>query len=179
MVPENEGSRTETNVGEGGKEMSSEKLTGPKKAKLAIDDFEAWLVDRCREKQEKDKIVAEYQFQTGHSIRKLNEWIDAIHSNGNIKFVRDSGKDYLVSKCSTGEKEEPKHQVKLSKKAQDFFEKCERREEMMLGPCKDECSAPIDKDCSYCNVYLSLHRMLPLSGERYKPISWREVNDSG
>jgi hypothetical protein len=137
--------------------MITEKLTGPKKAKLAIDDFEAWLKDRCKEQQEKDELMAEYQFQTGHSVRKLAEWMDAIRSNGTIKLVRNCGKDYVVWTGGTQEKTKPRPKAKLSKKLQDFIEKEQKlKEKMLAGPCAHDCELPEDTDCMQCSRFLSL-----------------------
>jgi hypothetical protein len=141
--------------------MSSEKLTGPKKAKLAIDDFEAWLTDRCKEPQEKDKILAEYQFQTGHAIRKLNEWIDAIRSKGHIKLVRNSSIDYIVWTGSKKEEEnrQPRGDYVATVEEEmhkDEEEKARVRKQMLEGPCKGKCTNEGVDDCRQCSGYVSL-----------------------
>ena len=143
--------------------MSPEKLLGPEKSKLAIDDFEDWLIGKCNcEKQEKDKIISEYQYVTGHAVRKLNEWIDAIRSNGKIQLLRNSGQDYIFWKSDTTNREEGKPQSPPSE-AEEISKKRTIKEIMRAGYCKDMQCLPVHKDeCTYCLRYLDYKRKFKL-----------------
>jgi len=122
-----------------------------------------------------DRDFTEWRIEMGLTPRtaKENYW-QAGETLGNIRIVFEK-KEKSWEYC-----DEPDHREetateymqrksaekkpKLSKKAQGFFEGCRIKEEMMSGPCKEECSVQ-DKDCRFCNVYTGLHRIFPIGGE--------------
>jgi hypothetical protein len=135
----------------------SESLRGPGRSKESIIQFEDWLRVVCKTQKKVQEIEAQWQYLTGHEPRKTRQYLKAIQSQGEIRLFNNEGEQFCICVQS-------KPEAKLSKIGEDWFERCRIKDEMMAGPCKEECSAE-DKDCRFCNVYTGLHRIFPLEGE--------------
>lgn len=120
-----------------------------------------------------DKDFTEWRMELGLTPRTAREsyWL-AGETLGNIRIVFEKGQKFWEY-CLPDSEEESATQCmkrksaekpKLSAVGQDWFERCKIKDEMLSGPCKDECSAE-DRDCRYCNVYTGLHRIFPLGGK--------------
>jgi hypothetical protein len=122
-----------------------------------------------------DKDFTEWRIEMGLTPRtaKENYW-NAGETLGKIRIVFEKNQRFWEFCDSPGPEEETATQYmqrktaekkrKLSALGKDWFEHCRIKDEMMAGPCKDECSAQ-DKDCRYCDVYTGLHRFFPLGDE--------------
>lgn len=135
----------------------SESLRGPTRSRDSIKQLEDWLKVVCKTSKRVSEIEAMWQYLTGHEPRKTRQYLKAIQSQGKLRLFNNEGEQWCVWI-------QGKHETKLSKIGQDWFERCRIKDEMMAGPCKDECSVQ-DKDCRYCDVYTGLHRFIPLGGE--------------
>jgi hypothetical protein len=135
----------------------SEGLRGPARSKDSINQLEDWLRLVCKTQKRVQEIDAEWQYLTGHEPRKTTQYLKAIQSQGKLRLFNHEGEQWCVWV-------EDKLEAKLSKKGQDWFERCKIKDEMLSGPCKDECAAE-DRDCRFCNVYTGLHRLFPVGGE--------------
>lgn len=83
---------------------------------------------------------------------------------GHIRIVFEKGQKFWEY-IEAGQKlTETKQGAKLSKLGKDWFERCEIKQRMLSGPCKDQCSVE-DKDCRFCSVYLGLNRFVPVGGD--------------
>jgi hypothetical protein len=71
------------------------KLSGPKKSKLAINEFESWLPERCRNGPVKvETVEREYQYLSGHEPRKIRQYLRAIETSGKIRLLFNGGAEY-------------------------------------------------------------------------------------
>lgn len=68
-------------------------LKGPKQSKSFMLQFEHWLSENCKEPKPIKTLLGQYQHLTGHSLRKLLEYLDSIESVGNIRLFNNLGKD--------------------------------------------------------------------------------------
>lgn len=128
-----------------------------------------------RQRGEYDRDLTEWRIDQGLTPRtaKENYW-NAGETLGKIRIVFEKNQKFWEFCSSLGPEEETateymqrksaEKKSKLSAFGKDWFERCRIKDEMIAGPCKDECAAE-DRDCRYCNVYTGLHRIFPLEGE--------------
>jgi hypothetical protein len=77
---------------------------------------------------------------------------------GIIRKVFDKNGIFWEYCNSSQEAAEAKPPAKISKKAEEFFEKCRIKEKMLAGPCAYGCEIKTEKDpdCRNCTVFFNL-----------------------
>jgi hypothetical protein len=91
----------------------------------------------------------------------IDAGIIEVYTTGREKQFRFVEEPVRESKEETAteymQRKDAEKRPKLSKKGQDFFEKCRIKEEMKTGPCKHlECPPKAD-DCRNCSAFRNLN----------------------
>lgn len=135
----------------------TKELEGPTKSKASIRRFEEWLKKVCKKPMLLDKIVADYQYLSGHEPRKIKQYLAAIQSySGTISLFSNDAEDY----CKWIGEEEPQPKLTLGEIIDNKMkESAHLKEKMLAGPCAGGCppgEVEEDPDCRQCTAFRSL-----------------------